>query len=108
MDELLKCISEVESEKNYVSNEIMEILIPKWISTGKDTASNNHITLTHREFEIATFLIDGASVSEISKKLQRKTSTISTIKKNLFRKLQIQNLVDLKDSLEKSMNRQIA
>ncbi len=108
MDELLKCISEVENGKNYVSSEIMEILIPKWISTGKDTGSDKKITLTHREFEIATFLIDGSSVSEISKKLQRKTSTISTIKKNLFRKLKINNLVDLKDSLERSMNRQIA
>lgn len=108
MEELLKCISEVERGRNYVSNEIMEILIPKWISPGKDTVSGNHVTLTHREFEIATFLIDGASVSQISKRLQRKTSTISTIKKNLFRKLQIENLVDLKDSLEKSMNRQTA
>ncbi|WP_254412692.1 response regulator transcription factor [Dyadobacter diqingensis] len=107
MDELLKCIRDVQNEKNYISNEVLDVLLPKWVSPGDDSAPKNEITLTHREFEIANFLINGCSVSQISKKLQRKASTISTIKKSLFRKLKITTLVDLKDSLQKSIHRQI-
>jgi DNA-binding NarL/FixJ family response regulator len=102
MDELLKCIRDVQNGKNHLSNEVLEVLLSKWVSPGNESARQNQITLTHREFEIANFLISGCSVSQISKKLQRKASTISTIKKSLFRKLKITTLVDLKDSLQKS------
>lgn len=107
MEELLKCIRDVQNGKNYTSNDVLEVLLPKWVSPATDSARKNEIILTHREFEIANFLMNGSSVSQISKKLQRKASTISTIKKNLFRKLKITTLVDLKDSLQKSIHKQI-
>jgi two-component system invasion response regulator UvrY len=108
MTDLYKCISEVQNEKSYISDEIMEILLPRWLSPVEDPSFKNKITLTNREFEIAGYLINGDTISEISKKIQREISTIRTIKKNLFHKLKITNLVDLKDSLQKSIDSYLA
>lgn len=100
ISELLKCILDVQNGKNYVSNDILELLLPKWVSTVDDPSDKSQIKLTPREFEVANFLISGTTVVDISKKIQRQASTIYAIKKNLFNKLNISNLVDLKDALE--------
>ncbi len=34
--ELLKCINEVRIGKKYISNEILQMLLPNWISSGSD------------------------------------------------------------------------
>lgn len=96
--ELLKCFSEVESGRNYINNEILEVLLPKLMLY---PSRNTVKMLTHREFEIANLLVDGETVSTIAKKLQLKISTISTFKRSLFNKLKINNVIDLEYSLRK-------
>ncbi|WP_185126226.1 response regulator transcription factor [Chryseobacterium sp. MYb7] len=51
--------------------------------------------LTKRELEIAELYADGYGNLEISNALNIKQNTVSTIKKNIFEKLKIENMVEL-------------
>ncbi|MFS4470330.1 response regulator transcription factor [Chryseobacterium sp. T20] len=51
--------------------------------------------LTKREMEIAELYADGYGNLEISNSLNIKQNTVSTIKKNIFEKLKIENMVEL-------------
>ncbi|WP_276834237.1 response regulator transcription factor [Chryseobacterium cucumeris] len=51
--------------------------------------------LTKREMEIAELYAEGYGNLEISNSLNIKQNTVSTIKKNIFEKLQIENIVEL-------------
>jgi DNA-binding NarL/FixJ family response regulator len=53
------------------------------------------VTLAPREREIFDCLIIGMKTSEIAKKLELKPNTISTIKKVIFRKLNINSSMEL-------------
>ena len=52
-------------------------------------------TLAAREREVFDCLIQGMKTSEIAKKLELKPNTISTIKKVIFRKLDIHSSMEL-------------
>lgn len=52
-------------------------------------------SLTKRELQIAEMYADGYGNLEIANHLDIKQNTVSTIKKNIFDKLQIENLVEL-------------
>ena len=103
MSELLRCMVDVQNGKTYISNEILEVLLTQWSSSGNAQNAKSKKFLTKREYEIATYLINGNTVSYISKKLQRKVSTISTIKKTIFKKLEVTDLAELKNSLNQSL-----
>ncbi|AZA51435.1 DNA-binding response regulator [Chryseobacterium carnipullorum] len=53
--------------------------------------------LTNRELQIAEMYADGLGNLEIANQLDIKQNTVSTIKKNIFDKLKIENLVELID-----------
>ncbi|PQA89907.1 DNA-binding response regulator [Chryseobacterium shigense] len=53
--------------------------------------------LTNRELQIAEMYADGFGNLEIANHLDIKQNTVSTIKKNIFDKLKIENLVELID-----------
>ncbi|MDR2235012.1 MAG: response regulator transcription factor [Chryseobacterium sp.] len=52
-------------------------------------------SLTKRELQIAELYAEGYGNLEISNQLDIKQNTVSTIKKNIFEKLKIENLVEL-------------
>ncbi|MFZ4928004.1 response regulator transcription factor [Chryseobacterium sp. Mn2064] len=54
-------------------------------------------SLTKREMEIAELYAEGYGNLEIANSLDIKQNTVSTIKKNIFEKLKIENLVELVD-----------
>jgi len=56
--------------------------------------------LTNREYEIAKYLIEGMKTSSIAEQVGRKASTISTIKKTIFKKLQVDNVFMLREKIE--------
>ncbi|GAE63331.1 response regulator transcription factor [Chryseobacterium indologenes] len=56
--------------------------------------------LTKRELEIAEIYADGYGNLEIANQLNIKQNTVSTIKKNIFEKLKIENLVELIDLIK--------
>jgi len=98
--ELLKCIQHINEDQNFIGHDVLKLLVTDWITSIYQKKDRKAINLTHREFEIANFLAAGITISQISKKLQRQVSTICTIKKSLFTKLSITNVIDLKDALE--------
>ncbi|WP_412850510.1 response regulator transcription factor [Chryseobacterium sp. PMSZPI] len=56
--------------------------------------------LTKREMEIAEMYAEGYGNLEIANRLNIKQNTVSTIKKNIFDKLKIENLVELIDIIK--------
>lgn len=56
--------------------------------------------LTKRELQIAEMYADGLGNLEISNSLDIKQNTVSTIKKNIFEKLKIENIVELIDLIK--------
>jgi len=57
-------------------------------------------SLTKRELEIAELYAEGYGNLEIANQLNIKQNTVSTIKKNIFEKLKIENLVELVDLIK--------
>ncbi len=51
--------------------------------------------LSQREFEVASLIIAGKKTKEIAAELNIKSNTVSTIKKNIFYKLNILTVIDL-------------
>lgn len=99
LDELVKCISEVLKGKRYVgSEEIVEWLLSRNF-VGNVIKSQRMVRLTKREQEIATYLSQGMKVTWIAEKLGRKASTISTTKAKVYKKLQVDNIVTLKERI---------
>lgn len=60
------------------------------------SSTNQKITkLSAREQEVADLIIDGISTNDISKKLNIKPNTVSTLKKKIFIKLGVDSEVGL-------------
>ncbi len=57
-------------------------------------------SLTKRELQIAELYAEGYGNLEISNTLNIKQNTVSTIKKNIFEKLKIENIVELVDLIK--------
>jgi DNA-binding NarL/FixJ family response regulator len=51
--------------------------------------------LSSQEYEIASQLLKGLSTNNIAQKIGRKATTISTIKNNIFKKLEVDNIIKL-------------
>lgn len=106
VEELISCINDVLKGKVFLSHEAMiQFLVKDSPASANPKASfalKNSKSLTSREYEIARYLSDGLSTSLIAQKLERKSSTISTIKKNVYKKLNISNIVELRKILKQS------
>lgn len=99
--EILLCVEAVLNGKQYLCPLLLESLL-KNLALG----SNGQIKsggLTRRESEIAKYLSQGMKTSWIAKTLGRKPSTISTIKNNIFKKMKVDNVMDLKKMIQVDM-----
>ncbi len=91
-NELRECLITIESNRLYINNQIaMQLLTIKPLRGRK-----KNIRLTATETKVADFLVQGMRSSLIAKELDRKISTISTIKSNIFRKTNVDNIIDLR------------
>lgn len=94
LDELKRAIEAVLAKKRYISADMAELL-------GRQSshlkADNPFDTLSSRELEIVNMLLEGKSMTEISKALDIKMSTASTHKARVFEKLNITNFFELKE-----------
>jgi two-component system, NarL family, invasion response regulator UvrY len=92
LTELKKAIELVLNNRHYISEELRQIFADQlWTNE----PANPFEKLSKREFFIATMLIKGNSVSEISALLNSAKSTVGTHKLRLFEKLEIKNIVEL-------------
>jgi two-component system invasion response regulator UvrY len=78
--------------KKYISDYLAEQLAS---DIGKGKAGNPFEKLSTREFEIASLLLIGKTVTKISGMLSINTSTVGTHKGRIFEKLGVHNLVEL-------------
>lgn len=86
--------------KKYLDESITEYLLA-------DLRDNNHIgKLSTRESQVANLLIQGMRTASIADRLNLAVSTVSTIKFNIYRKMDVQNIVDLAGKLEHSRRAQ--
>lgn len=94
LDEVKKAINLVLNNRTYISESLAGSLVEDSYSTNP---SNPFEKLSAREFEIASLLLSGHTISDISKSLNLQVSTIGTHKARIFEKLSVSNLLELKD-----------
>lgn len=94
LDEIKKAINLILNGRKYISDALAELLTD---SSYNDGPNNPFEKLSHREFEIASLLLTGQTVSEISKSLNLQVSTVGTHKGRIFEKLGVSNLIELKE-----------
>lgn len=91
-EEVKKAFDLALSGKKYMSQQLVEILAQ---NISNRVPSNPFEKLSHREFEIIHLFLNGKSISEISKKLNIKPSTVGTYKSRIFEKLNVATLFEL-------------
>jgi two-component system invasion response regulator UvrY len=94
VEEIVKAVRQVLNNKRYVSDNLASVLANESLSGGTANPFNK---LSAREFEIATLLLAGHTISGIAKSHNLKVSTIGTHKTRLFEKLGVTNLLELKE-----------
>lgn len=94
LEEIMKAIETVLDNKKYISAEFAEILAD---NSYKGITSSPFSQLSKRELEITKLLLSGQTLTEISKSLDLKISTVGTLKQRMFKKLDIDNLLELNE-----------
>ena len=90
LEEITLALNLINSGMVYLSQQDIT-LNDKYIDS-KDLIEDR---LSSREFMVFKFLISGLGVNDISKELDLKQTTISTLKRRVFLKLETKNLVEL-------------
>lgn len=93
LDMLDECLRKLRAGQKYLSPSALEWLLDNAFPPKQE----NNRALTSRESYIAKQLAEGRTVSQIAKETNRKVSTISTIKKNIFRKTNTDNIIKLRE-----------
>jgi len=93
LSDFVDCVRKVLNGKKYICSEVYDLLI--YNNPDQSPDLTNMSILTSREYEIASYLVEGLSTNKIAAKIGRKATTISTIKNNIFKKLEIDNIMKL-------------
>lgn len=93
---LQDCLSKIQTGQLYVSQDIANRLLTFKLDYKRQKAT----TLSEMESRVAQYLLKGVGVSVIAKTLDRRTSTISTVKAKIFKKMKVDNIIDLARILE--------
>lgn len=80
----------------FISEEIKESVI---FSSNKQPNTSPLQSLSNRELEVASKLVEGLPLKELSTQLNLHTSTVSTYKNRVFDKLEIQSIPELVEIL---------
>ena len=93
---LINCVEIVLQGKRYICKEVLELVLDEYIIEDKAQPSNSFPPLTPREYEVAKYLIQGIKTSGIAKMSGRKLGTISAMKTSIFKKLNVDSIVRLR------------
>lgn len=97
-DEIGKALQSILDTGRYISNKTQNLLLD---SLNKPQELNKLERLTQRELEIASMYAQGLGNLEIANSLDLKQNTVSTVKKRIFDKLEVSNLIELVEILKK-------
>jgi DNA-binding NarL/FixJ family response regulator len=90
--EIRKAIVSVMNNRKYMSSKLQEIINRDAI---EGAAGSLFESLSARELEVMTHLVEGKNVSEIGDILSIHISTVSTHKANILQKLKVSNVIEL-------------
>jgi DNA-binding NarL/FixJ family response regulator len=99
-DELRIAIDMVLDARTYFSKAIQESLLSQVIANVDASDHNPLQLLTPRERLVVHLLLEGNKIRAIAEMLDLRESTVSTFKANVFKKLQVSNLVALSEKME--------
>lgn len=91
-NELTEAVSATLNNRKYYSNEIMDVLIE---NRSNMKSSEEQARLTPTENEIVKLIAQGLTTREIAEKRNLSFHTVITHRKNIFRKLSINNTSEL-------------
>lgn len=97
---LKEAIRQVGSGQKYLSQEQKENLVPFFLD-GKNGVKKFQ-QLSEREKDVARFLLKGNGVLEIANALHVTSSTVSTLKLRVFKKLKVNSVVELSHVAQES------
>lgn len=93
--EIKLALENIMANKKYLSQEVKDFLCNEFLYKERSLVSD----LSHQEIAIAKRLVSGQGISEIALLLNLHTSTIGTHKSRIFKKLKIENIIELKEHL---------
>lgn len=94
MEELKKAVVQILQNKRYLSEDLVFELTQVQL---KNKSLNPFENLSKRELQLLTYLIKGDSISDIAESMNIGKSTVATHKANIFEKLQISNIIELRE-----------
>jgi two-component system, NarL family, invasion response regulator UvrY len=97
-DEIIIAIRQVLDGKTYVSESYKNFLLARSLKFSH--SDNPFALLSLREMEVSVLLIQGKRPMEICQELNLRPSTVSTYKMNIFTKLNINNVMELKQLMD--------
>jgi DNA-binding NarL/FixJ family response regulator len=100
-DDFFMCIERVLKGKKFFNEDLLYDLLLKNSRTSTTLSNEKSFNqLTPNETRIARMLAEGRKISVIARELGKSMSTISTVKSNILRKLNIDNVLHLADILQ--------
>lgn len=100
--ELSKALEQILSGRKFLSSDILEELLRR-ISHAEQPFNSRSGILSKRESEVAKLLATGLGTRDISLKLKIQSATISTVKRRIFTKLKVDNILQLSEKLKEDL-----
>lgn len=95
--ELVRCVNAVLDKRKFLSQSLMECFLSTVFYKQEEHATI--IRLSRREMQVARYLHNGMKTTWIANYLDLKSSTISTIKRNIFNKLNVASTEELSQKM---------
>jgi DNA-binding NarL/FixJ family response regulator len=99
LSEIKEAFNAINNNETYITPEIQNLYNNSFISVEDEIILNDGFSKTYnlskREIEVLDLMIENFSNDDIAKKLFLGKETVKTHRKNLFRKLGVNNLLDL-------------
>ena len=96
MNELLEAINTIYKGENYFNKDISDTILKSIINKSKSAKENSkNESLTKREMEIVSLVVEGLTNKEIADKLFISVRTVDSHKNNIMQKLNLKSSVEL-------------
>ena len=92
--EIVDAIRCVLNNGKYVSPSVRQQMLQS-LQQKEESRQNPMLTLSDREIEVMQLLIQGRAIGEIAQLMNLQVSTISTYKTRVFKKLEVNNVIEL-------------
>jgi two-component system, NarL family, invasion response regulator UvrY len=92
--EIIDAVRCVLNNGKYVSPDVRQQLLQN-LHHKEEARQNPMLTLSDREIEVMQLLIQGRAIGEIAQLMSLQISTVSTYKTRVFKKLEVNNVIEL-------------